>query len=91
MDHGSMERRGFLSALIGAAVLDPERLLWVPGRKLISVPFLRSACMPWDSGIPEEYSLRLARFLHHQDEVMTLLIRTRHWRVQAIQPPPPRL
>ncbi len=31
-------RRGFLAALIGAAVLDPERLLWVPGKKLISIP-----------------------------------------------------
>jgi hypothetical protein len=34
-------RRGFLGALIAgaaAAAVDPERLLWVPGRKLISVP-----------------------------------------------------
>ncbi len=30
-------RRGFLS-LLAAAVLDPERLLWIPGRKLISIP-----------------------------------------------------
>lgn len=36
-----MNRRGFLSALIGfaaTATLDPERLLWVPGQKLISIP-----------------------------------------------------
>ena len=36
-----MNRRLFLGALgvAGAgAVLDPERLLWVPGRKLISIP-----------------------------------------------------
>ncbi len=32
-----MNRRLFLSALAGA-VLDPERLLWVPGRKRIFVP-----------------------------------------------------
>jgi hypothetical protein len=32
-----MKRRGFLAALGGAA-LDPERLLWIPGRKLISIP-----------------------------------------------------
>ena len=32
-----MNRRGFLAMLTGAA-LDPERLLWVPGRKLISIP-----------------------------------------------------
>jgi len=31
-------RRGFLGALLGAAVLDPERLLWVPGKKMISIP-----------------------------------------------------
>ncbi len=34
-----MTRRGFLGALLGTAVSpDPERLLWVPGRKLISIP-----------------------------------------------------
>jgi hypothetical protein len=31
-------RRGFLGALLGAAVLDPERLLWVPGKRMISIP-----------------------------------------------------
>jgi hypothetical protein len=37
-----VNRRGFLSALFGgaaaAATLDPERLLWVPGAKTISIP-----------------------------------------------------
>jgi hypothetical protein len=33
-----MGRRGFLGALFGAAALDPERLLWVPRQKLISIP-----------------------------------------------------
>lgn len=36
-----MNRRGFLGAMLGAvagATLDPERLLWVPGRKVYSVP-----------------------------------------------------
>ena len=35
-----MNRRGFLAALAGAAAyaLDPERALWVPGKKLISIP-----------------------------------------------------
>lgn len=36
-----MNRRGFIGS-IGAAlagtVLDPERLLWVPGQKVISIP-----------------------------------------------------
>ena len=37
-----MTRRGFFSALAAvtatATMGDPERLLWVPGRKLISIP-----------------------------------------------------
>jgi hypothetical protein len=36
-----MNRRGFLSALgvaLAGATLDPERALWVPGAKLISIP-----------------------------------------------------
>lgn len=34
-----MNRRGFLTALAGAFVApDPERLLWVQGKKLISIP-----------------------------------------------------
>lgn len=36
-----MDRRGFLRSLLtGAAALtlDPERLLWVPGAKTISIP-----------------------------------------------------
>jgi hypothetical protein len=34
-------RRGFLGALLGAvagAALDPERALWIPGKKTISIP-----------------------------------------------------
>ena len=33
-----MNRRSFLSALAASLVLDPERALWVPGKKLISIP-----------------------------------------------------
>jgi hypothetical protein len=36
-----LSRRGLIGLLAGAAgamVLDPEKLLWVPGRKLISIP-----------------------------------------------------
>ena len=33
-----MNRRGFLAALAAAFVTDPEKLLWVPGQKLISIP-----------------------------------------------------
>jgi hypothetical protein len=37
-----MNRRGFLAAM-SAMVLDPERLLWVPGAKTISIPAPRQA------------------------------------------------
>ena len=33
-----LNRRGFLGTLLAGAALDPERLLWVPGKKLISIP-----------------------------------------------------
>lgn len=37
----NMNRRGFFGLLAGfaaTATMDPERLLWVPGKKLISIP-----------------------------------------------------
>lgn len=33
-----VNRRGFLASLLAATTVDPERLLWVPGRKTISIP-----------------------------------------------------
>lgn len=33
-----ISRRGFFGAIAAALVLDPERLLWVPGRKSIFIP-----------------------------------------------------
>ena len=33
-----LSRRGFLAAAAAALVLDPERALWVPGRRSISIP-----------------------------------------------------
>ncbi len=36
-----MDRRRFLSTLIGAgltAAIDPERLLWIPGKKTVFIP-----------------------------------------------------
>ena len=32
-----LNRRGFLATLAAGLTLDPERALWVPGRKLISL------------------------------------------------------
>jgi hypothetical protein len=37
-NYQAMTRRGFLGALLAGAVLDPERALWRPGAKLISIP-----------------------------------------------------
>lgn len=34
----AISRRGFLGALAASFVADPERLLFVPGKKLISIP-----------------------------------------------------
>lgn len=47
-----MNRRGFLTCLVPALALDPERLLWRPDAKLISIP------RPTGNRIltPEEYS-----------------------------------
>ena len=33
-----MDRRSFIGAFMATATLDPEKLLWVPGRKSISIP-----------------------------------------------------
>ncbi len=41
-----LNRRGFLSflgAAVASATLDPERLLWVPGAKVYSLPSVRVA------------------------------------------------
>jgi len=33
-----MNRRGFLATLMAGMAFDPERALWTPGKKLISIP-----------------------------------------------------
>lgn len=33
-----MNRRNFLATLLSGLTLDPEKALWVPGKKLISIP-----------------------------------------------------
>lgn len=45
-----MNRRSFITGiatLIGGAALDPERLPWVPGKKLISIPKSRNVFIPY--------------------------------------------
>lgn len=41
-------RRGFLAALAASFVADPERLLWVPGAKMISIPKPYQAIPPFN-------------------------------------------
>lgn len=43
-----MTRRGFFALAAVAAAVDPERLLWIPGRKLISIPAPRRVPAPGD-------------------------------------------
>lgn len=38
MTDTKLNRRSFLSAAAAALVLDPDRLLWVPGAKVYSIP-----------------------------------------------------
>ena len=51
-----MNRRSFFATLAAglAAAADPERLLWVPGKKMISIPKPVHAGIVW---IPRKYAL----------------------------------
>jgi hypothetical protein len=68
-------RRGFLGALLGAAVLDPEKLLWVPGAKTISIPrpalHLRAVYLEHFGGKREWTTIEelAARFGHHNFKI----------------------
>ena len=64
-----MDRRGFLSflgAAVAGATLDPERLLWKPGAKLISIPaasvsfeeFSEMYISPWVEAYMDEFERR---------------------------------
>jgi hypothetical protein len=65
-----MNRRLFLGAMTGAAaaqVIDPERLLWVPGKKKIFIP-------------PAPQATLLPVTLGPGDEIM-LRFMNGHWRI----------
>jgi hypothetical protein len=47
-----LNRRSFLAILAAGLALDPERMLWLPGKKLISIPKPRLA-----------YDVRTQKFL----------------------------
>lgn len=38
MEAEGMTRRSLFASLLATAAMDPEKLLWVPGKKFISVP-----------------------------------------------------
>lgn len=61
-----MNRRGFLGALgaaIAGATLDPERELWVPGKKLISIPRVHVPCGCKFCRVHRQYRAHLAKTL----------------------------
>lgn len=95
-----MKRRGFLGLLGGlaaGAVLDPERLLWVPGAKLISIPapkdaltLLREMEMRIAAGMGvryPDYLLRKAAYGVSQAEWMRPKPHFLDWRVTATMDP----
>ena len=62
-----MNRRLFLASLTGL-VVDPERLLWTPGKKLISIPpptkyvyFLGPAYVEWEYSAPKGCMVKLSK------------------------------
>lgn len=91
-----MNRRGFLSALFGAAAapaLDPERLLWVPGRRRIFIPrpeLIPRLSLRWISS----YDYREDRFISRIDAIYGLqrltiprgLVTGIVWNDPAIEP-----
>ncbi len=68
-----MNRRSFLSAAfasVAALAFDPEKLLWVPGKKLISIPapsmfdhdeFIRRVIQATAKQFADEEDLRFTR------------------------------
>lgn len=73
-----MNRRAFLS-LVGAgltAAADPERLIWQPGRKLISIP--NPPVFVSGAQIMHYYKQMDADFLRWQDSLRTM--RLEAWR-----------
>ena len=58
-----MNRRGFLGIFAGAlaaATLDPERALWIPGAKTISIPKPNTEMVTWFMSEGELHQMRAA-------------------------------
>ena len=56
-----MNRRNFLSSLLAASTLDPERLLWVPGAKMTSVPKAKIRLMTYSAWHRTGHELGIGR------------------------------
>lgn len=59
-----MTRRALLS-MLALAVADPDRLIWQPGRKLISIP-KPTPLMSWSTAFPPTYLLAVAADVYQQ-------------------------
>lgn len=66
-----MTRRGFIAAFAAAVALDPEKLLWRPGEKLISIP------------APPKLSVLTARPLLEVGDIVTFGLRPERYMVTA--------
>jgi hypothetical protein len=83
-----MNRRGFLLSMLASATLDPERLLWRPGEKLISIPkpAIASPLLHFESFT--EFRDRLWAVIESLNEPLNLVLREDHqrsaWCVQAL-------
>ena len=74
-----MNRRGFLGSILGAFALDPERLLYRPGAKLISIPQPRVRIefdKDLDTGLYVRYLKQFNRY-----DLMSYKPKTEDWRV----------
>lgn len=64
-----MNRRAFLASLTAAFALDPERALWTPGKKIISIPRPRVA-----TGnvliLPPEYYVSVRRLMERNRDFL---------------------
>jgi len=77
-----MNRRGFLGflgAAIAGATLDPERLLWEPGKKLISIPPIVTTCddLAVRAYVELCYKSAAIEFGNYMD---AMVLNDEHWR-----------
>lgn len=94
----AMTRRRLLALFAGAAALDPERLLWVPGRKTICLPPVRLRPLSlFDPGLQAMISEEAARMLRDRTFFPGFMAHQREWNAQLtltgetiLFSPPPR-